>query len=231
MYSVGEDKLIKCWDLEQNKVVRHFHGHLSAVYACDLHPKLDLFATSGRDATCRVWDIRTKQAVHVLTGHNDTVSSVKCQAGDPQVITGSMDSTIRLWDLRTGKTLQTLTHHKKGVRALTLHPREFTFASGSADSIKKFQFPEGKYLHNFNKHDAIINCLSVNEDGVLASGADNGTLKFWDWRSGSCYQEMSSIVQPGSLDAEAGIFCSTFDKTGLRFITGEADKSIKVYKQ
>jgi len=42
---------------------------------------------------------------------------------------------------------------------------------------------------------------------------------------------LDSIAQPGSLDAEAGLLCSTFDKTGLRLITGEADKTIKVWKE
>ena len=35
--------------------------------------------------------------------------------------------------------------------------------------------------------------------------------------------------QPGSLDAEAGICASAFDQTGSRLITGEADKTIKVW--
>lgn len=39
---------------------------------------------------------------------------------------------------------------------------------------------------------------------------------------------MTDLPQPGSLDAEAGIFCSTFDQTGSRLITGGADKTIKV---
>jgi pleiotropic regulator 1 len=38
-------------------------------------------------------------------------------------------------------------------------------------------------------------------------------------------------VQPGSLDAERGIMASCFDKTGTRLICGEADKSIKIWKQ
>ena len=49
-----------------------------------------------------------------------------------------------------------------------------------------------------------------------------------DWKSGYNFQKMETLPQPGSLESEAGIFCSTFDKTGLRLITGEADKSIKV---
>ena len=33
LFSCGEDKMVKCWDLEQNKVIRHYHGHLSGVYS------------------------------------------------------------------------------------------------------------------------------------------------------------------------------------------------------
>lgn len=33
-------QMVKCWDLETNKVIRHYHGHLSGVYAlrCVLSP-------------------------------------------------------------------------------------------------------------------------------------------------------------------------------------------------
>lgn len=113
--------MVKCWDLETNKVIRHYHGHLSGVYslACvplapllvplslalvemltyalarRLHPTLDVLVTAGRDASARVWDMRTKSQVHILTGHTATISDVQCQESDPQVITGSMDSTVR----------------------------------------------------------------------------------------------------------------------------------------
>ena len=50
----------------------------------------------------------------------------------------------------------------------------------------------------------------------------------WDWDSGTAFQNMDDIPQPGSLEAEAGVFCSTFDMTGTRLITGCADKTIKV---
>lgn len=54
LFSCGEDKMVKCWDLEQNKVIRQYHGHLSGVYSLSLHPTLDVLVTSGRDATARV---------------------------------------------------------------------------------------------------------------------------------------------------------------------------------
>ncbi|KAK2186974.1 hypothetical protein NP493_183g04024 [Ridgeia piscesae] len=231
LFSAGEDKQVKCWDLEYNKVIRHYHGHLSAVYAMDLHPTIDVLVTCGRDATARVWDMRTKAQIHALTGHTNTVAVVKCQAADPQVVTGSHDCTVRLWDLAAGRSSVTLTNHKKSIRAITLHPSQYTMASASPDNIKQWKFPDGNFMQNCSGHNAIINTLAVNEDGVLVSGGDNGSMYFWDWKSGYNFQRIQAVVQPGSLDSEAGIFASTFDNSGSRLLTCEADKSIKIYKE
>lgn len=107
------------------------------------------------------------------------MSSLVCQEADPQVITGSLDSHVRMWDLAAGKTMGVLTHHKKGVRALASHPSEFTFATGSTSSIKQFKCPEGAFMQNFEGHNAIINTLAVNNDNILFSGGDNGSMSFW----------------------------------------------------
>jgi pleiotropic regulator 1 len=56
-------------------------------------------------------------------------------------------------------------------------------------------------------------------------------MYFWDWKTGYNFQTTETKPQPGSLENEAGIFCSTFDKSGTRLITGEADKSIKIWKE
>lgn len=102
------------WDLECNKVIRSYHGHLSGVFSLKLHPTLDVLITGGRDAVARVstspsinvkflfvflhqvWDMRSKQQIHVLSGHHGTVWSLETQGTDPQVITGSADSTIKV---------------------------------------------------------------------------------------------------------------------------------------
>ncbi|KAK0407732.1 hypothetical protein QR680_003555 [Steinernema hermaphroditum] len=231
IFSAGEDKQVKCWDLETNKVVRHYHGHLSAVQDLDIHPTMDLLVTCARDSTARLWDMRTKAQIHCLTGHTNTVASVRCQATDPQVITSSHDSTIRLWDIVAGRSVVTLTNHKKAVRALSLHPTLRMFASGSPDNIKQWKCPDGEFYQNLSGHNAVINSLTCNQDGVLVSGADNGTMQFWDWNSGFCFDRQTTKVQPGSIDSEAGIYSMCFDRSGSRLITAEADKTIKMYKE
>ncbi|XP_035229291.1 pleiotropic regulator 1-like [Stegodyphus dumicola] len=231
LFSCGEDKQVKCWDLEYNKVIRHYHGHLSGVYALALHPTIDILVTGGRDSCARVWDMRTKANIHSLAGHTNTVASVQCQAIEPQVMTGSHDCTIRLWDLVAGKTRVTLTHHKKSIRALLIHPRLNMFASGAPDNIKQWKCPDGNFIQNLSGHSAIVNCLGINADNVLVSGGDNGTLYFWDWRTGYNFQRLQAPVQPGSIDSEAGIFACTFDQSGSRLLSAEADKTVKIFKE
>jgi pleiotropic regulator 1 len=231
LFSCGEDKTVKCWDLEYNKVIRHYHGHLSAVYCIGIHPTIDILVTGGRDSSARVWDMRTKAQIHALSGHSNTIASLQCQASDPQVITGSHDNTIRLWDIVAGKTRACLTHHKKSVRAVVLHPKLNMFASGAPDHIKQWTCPDGKFVQNLDGHNAIVNCMAVNSDNVLVSGGDNGSMHFWDWRTGYNFQRNQSAAQSGSLESECGIFAMQFDQSSSRLITAEADKTIKMWKE
>lgn len=68
--------------------------------------------------------------------------------------------------------------------------------SGSADNIKQWKCPnvaflfeeesltilsQGEFIRNFSGHKAIINTMAINQDGVVVSGADNGSIQFWDW--------------------------------------------------
>lgn len=231
MFSAGEDKKVMCWDLEMNKVVRHYHGHLSGCYSLAVHPTLDLLVTGGRDSCARVWDIRTEKQCCLLGGHTNTVGALGCNAVDPQVITGSYDCTVRLWDLAAGKSYCTLTHHKKAIRDLVVAPFEFSFVTGAADNLKKWQCKDGTFLKNFVGHKSIVNSLAVNDDGVLLSGGDDGTMKFWDYKTGYNFQTLESAVQPGSLECENAIYAAQFDLTGSRLVTGQADKTLKIFKE
>lgn len=231
LFSAGEDKQVKCWDLETNQVIRHYHGHLSGVYSLALHPTLDVLVTGGRDAVARVWDMRTKTQIHCLSGHDHTVASLLTKSTDPQIITGSHDQTIKLWDLAAGKCFTTLTHHMKSIRALAQPSYENTFASGAADCLKKWQGKDGRFLKSIRGHDSVINALAINDDGVMVSGGDDGSIHFWDYDTGYCFQSTSSVAQPGSLDAENGVFALGFDLTGTRLISCEADKTIKIWRQ
>lgn len=235
LFSVSEDCEVKCWDLEQNMVIRNYHGHLSGVYSIALHPTLNILATGGRDAAVRIWDMRTKAGIFVFAGHTNAVCSLASQASEPQFISGSMDRMVRLWDLAAGKCAVTLTNHKKSVRALGIHPTEYTFVSCSSDNNKVWKCPRGQFERNISGHGGIVNACAIREaeqgSSILIAGTDNGFLHFWDWRSGHKYQSLQAIPQPGSMSAENGIFDMQLDQSASRLITGECDKTVKIYRE
>lgn len=237
LFSGSEDKTVRCWDLERTNSplgcqIRNYHGHVGGVYAMALHPELDLLFTAGRDLAIRVWDIRTRTQVMVLTGHRSDVTGLVAQLGDPQVISASMDSTLRLWDIRNQKTQVTLTHHAKSVRLLVLHPHELTMASGdSTGSINQWVLPQGQLLHSFGEKAEganIINTMAVNPGtNELFAGLSDGRMHFYDYESGKLKQAAKSVPAPGS-DVST-LYTSVFDMLGTRLITGESDKSIKIW--
>jgi len=238
MFSCSEDKSVKCWDLEKNKVIRDYHGHLSSVYTIDIHPTLDLIVTGSRDSSVKVWDIRTRLPVYTLTGHKNTVNKVCCRATDPQIISCSMDSTVKTWDLIAGKCSKTLTYHSKSVRTFCCNSDQDEFVSGSADGLKKFKLPNCDYLQNMEllKHDQftegnlLLNTNCSNSDGEMFVGCDNGQYGFWDWDTGRIFQNGINEPIAGSMDSERGILCSSFDKSGIRLVTGNVDKTIRMWK-
>ena len=65
------------------------------------------------------------------------------------------------------------------------------------------QSRDGKFLQNLSSHNSVINALSINEDGIIASGGDDGTLHFSDYKTGYNFQKIKSVAQPGEL-----ILCS-----------------------
>lgn len=232
LFSCCDAKCVYCWDLNRNVIVRDFHGHLSGVYCLALHPQLDIFVTGARDSTARIWDIRTRQTVFVLEGHDMTVFDVLMQEQQPNIVTASADATVRTWDLRmNGKCTAVLTRHKKGVRALAAHPTEWSYVSASRDNIFQWNGENSIMFKRFVEHPSIVNALAINESDVMVSVADDGTIQWWDWGSGQCFQKTRTIPHPGSLDSECGIFDVGFDMTGTRMITCEADKTVKLWRE
>lgn len=221
--------MVKCWDMEYNKVIRHYHGHLSGVYALALHEMLDVVVSGGRDSTVRVWDMRSRNSIFVWGSHRDTVNDIIMNTVEPQIISASADSTVRLWNLSVAKTQAVLTNHKKGVRALSSHPMQSSFISASADHLKTWHLPRGTFVRNVARV-GVVNDVVVNQDGLVVAGCDDGHVRFWDWQGGGG-RAVRGEVQPGSLDAENGVLGLAFDMSGSRLVSCHVDKTIRMWKE
>lgn len=242
LFSGSEDKTLRCWDLEKTNSesgcqVRSYHGHVGGIYALALHPELDVLFSTGRDSAIRVWDIRSRGQAMALTGHLGDVCALVSQTGEPQVCLAGMDGTIRLWDLRNLKCALTLTQHTKGVRLLVKHPHELTMVSvDSTGTINQWLLPGGQLLNTLRtphsaQHDTnIVNTLAINPStNELFAGFGDGRMNFYDYESGEIVQQTRTKAAEGL--PMATIYASSFDMLGMRLMTCENDKSIKIWGQ
>ncbi|OXU26628.1 hypothetical protein TSAR_012426 [Trichomalopsis sarcophagae] len=224
-YSCGEGGQLKCWDVEYNKMIHEYKGHASTVNSLVVNYVL---TSVGRDCSAKSWDLKSNHLIHTYRGHIAEVLDVVYRNRHADLVTSSHDCTIRTWELTTGIQNRVLINHRKSVKALSFNPNYNEIVSASQDSIKKWTKNE-KLIQNLPKRNADVNCLAVNQNDVLVSGTDDGTMQFWDWRSGYNFQTLRAPVHPGIDDSKTDIFSVTFDKSGTKLITTGASKMIHIY--
>ncbi|KAE9594232.1 putative transcription factor WD40-like family [Lupinus albus] len=216
----GRDSVCWVWDIRSKMQIHALPGHDNTVCSVFTRPTDLQVITGSHDSTIKMWDLRYGKTMLTLTNHK---KSVRAMAQHPkEYVCLSVDYHLYVIPLSSYHIFLCL---------LFVGFRQ-AFASASADNIKKFNLPKGEFCHNMlSQQKTIINAMAVNEDGVMVTGGDNGSMWFWDWKSGHNFQQSQTIVQPGSLDSEAGIYVLTYDVTGTRLITCEADKTIKMWKE
>ncbi len=223
LYSAGEDKTIRCWDLTVNKSIRKYHGHLHGVYCMDLDISGNWMVSGGRDACARLWDCRTRKQELVFTGHEQTVSSILIN--DNHIITGGMDSSIRVYDKRTGTMLKGLTLHYKGVRSLIKHPTLNCFFSASMDAIKVWKLDDYSHFCDLSNFETgIVNAMTTFDDTLVACN-NSGRLQVFNTKTMEKTYFVDTLPQIGSIDSEAAILDCHYINNSL--YTAEADKTIK----
>ncbi|KAH8062876.1 hypothetical protein JL720_13118 [Aureococcus anophagefferens] len=211
----GADRTIKIWDLAkcaagaEGGLKLTLTGHINAIRGLAVSARTTYMFSAGEDKKVMCWDLETNKVVRHYHGHLSGVYSLALHPTLDLLMTGGRDSCVRVWDVRTSKQVMMLGGHVNTIGAIACnasdpqvitgsHDCTFSFASGAADNIKKWQCKDGAFLRNLSGHDAIVNAVDVNDDGVLASAADDGSLRLWDYRTGYGFQKLHTVAQPGS---------------------------------
>lgn len=201
----GVDKHAKVFDTATQQIVATLSGHSKKVSHTAFHPTADLIVTASHDKTVKLWSPKESGygVAHTLEGHEDAVTGASIHATGDYLISASLDASWGFHDLRSGKLLgrcflngesSDLKKSNAGNEALAIqfHPDGGIF--GTSSKTKLLQMWDVKSFTNvatFEGHAAQVNSLSFSENGYqLASGAQDGVVKFWDLRKLKSYFEI-----------------------------------------
>lgn len=133
--SGGDDKVVKLWDVANQRHLQDFVDHSGHVNKVMFNEDGTCIASCSADRTVKLWDTRSYQLLQHYPAHDDNITSISMHASGYYMMSSSADSTMKIWDLREGQLLYTLHGHEGAVNNATFSPNGNFFASGGADKM------------------------------------------------------------------------------------------------
>ena len=187
----------------------------------EFEPNLLLVGTASN--AINLWSLYTDQKIYSFIEHSLWVNSL-IKVSPKYFISCSNDSKIILWNYSTKKKEGEMNEHTDCVLTVisvnnTNNNNMNCICSGSADnSIKMWNWTECKCVMTMIGHKKWVKCLCQLDNGDIASGSDDKTIKVW--KKGICVRTIKAH------DDAVRTLC-VFEKKYL--ISGGFDCAVKVW--
>ncbi|OQE24767.1 hypothetical protein PENFLA_c009G02475 [Penicillium flavigenum] len=240
--SVGGDRQVFLWDVEQGTTTRRWTGHNSRVEAVQFAGDGDsVVVTGSADTTINIWDTRSSgyKPIQTLTEATDTVSTLHVHMGTYSIASGSYDGHARIYDVRMGKTtVDVLAHPVTSVRCSS--DGNALLASTLDGYIRLLDRMDGKLLnafggekggsgkgHSYRNSELRVRSVFAMGDAVVLSGSEEGTAGAaafaWDVIKG----EVIAAVPVG--EKVKAVSCVAWNEGVGDWAAGCSDGAVRVY--
>jgi WD40 repeat protein len=115
LFTASWDKMIRCIDLETNKVVKSFIASKEAIKTMQVTDKYIFVA--GIEPIIRAFNIEDG-STKLFQGHKGWVYTIEIEESKNRMYSGGDDRTIIIWNIENTKMLEQLTGHENGVTSI-----------------------------------------------------------------------------------------------------------------
>ncbi|XP_013776980.2 apoptotic protease-activating factor 1-like isoform X2 [Limulus polyphemus] len=204
--SVGEDKIVRVWDIRLGLQLHWFQGHEGPIKCCSLSSTGFEIVTASEDSTVRLFrlnpsvlrtdSIREEEPLRkrsssrknifqeddsflVFREHEGEVRWCSFSPSDELVVSGGVDGIAMVWSAITGKVCVSLTGHIFPINCCCFSPDEKRIATASSELVVLWNILSGTKLLSFPHMDhSVLSCRFSNDGKHLISAA--GPF-IWKW--------------------------------------------------
>ena len=215
------------WDYESGQSIKSFDICELPVRSAKFIVRKQWFITASDDMHLRVFNYNTMEKIKEFEAHNDYIRYVEVHPTQPIVISAADDMSMKLWNWEQNwDCTQIFEGHAHYVMMVRFNLKDTnTFASASLDrSVKVWGLGANTPHFSLEGHERGVNCIDYYPGGdkpYLLSGADDHTVKIWDYQTKACVQ---------TLTGHANNVCSVVFHPRLPIlISGSEDGTVRIW--
>ncbi|EKG04923.1 beta prime cop protein, putative [Trypanosoma cruzi] len=190
--------VINLWNIETQVMLKSFDTGTGLPVRCvRFIPRLQSFVCGTDDMMIRVFNYNTMEKTKTFQAHDDYIRGIAVHEQLPIILTCSDDMTVRQWDWsKNWAHLNTHEGHLHYVMGVVFNPKDpSTFATASLDcTVKVWSINSPVPNFQLEGHEDGVNCVDYYPGGdkpYLLSGADDQTVRLWDYQTKACLQVFS----------------------------------------
>jgi len=225
VWSGGNDKLLKRWDLESGDCLKTIEGGTRS--KGDISPDGKMAATISDDRI-KIWDTESGASLHLLPGHsNYGIFALRFAPDGRSLFSGGADKQVHQWDVRDGERIRSFENFQTGiVYALDVSAdgKRLVTGAGSAGvhhTVQTWDVERGEYRATMHGHKDMISTLHLDPTGQYAiTGGWDTNVMFWDLDAREClhkFEGHSKKVTHACFSPDARYVFSTSDDNTIRW--------------
>jgi WD40 repeat protein len=199
-------------------------GHRSPVYGLAFNPQGTVLVTAGshNDPRMRFWQVATGEEIDDFRAHAAAVLAVAYSPDGSTIASAGLAAAINLWNGYSREYQSSFLIHANSILSLAVTPDSSTLVSGGLDGIRVWNLKYKRPAYTLAGVGNPSYALAIHPNGYLiASGDEEGTVQFWNLRTGSLVSEFYPHDQT--------ITGLAFTQDGGKIITSSEGKTIKVW--
>ena len=173
------DETIRIWNSTYEKV--DIIIEVKSRILCLLEFEKNKILCGTNDNIINLYEINSLnyEFIYSFIGHTLWVNCLT-KINNTYFASASNDTKIKIWDFYNKKCIKTLEGHEDCILSIILLKKNNLLCSGAADlTIRIWEWEKNNCLFVLKGHSKWVKCLLELDNGILASGSDDKTIKLW----------------------------------------------------
>lgn len=219
LVSAGTDGTVRFWNAANGQAIAVVGAHAGPVQGVVFSPGNQGVYSVGTQGLLKFWPVNPP-GTKKLPDHGGDVTALALSNDGNQVITGGADKVVR-HSQANGNQVRVLPGANAQVASVAIAANNSLIAAGTADNrLLLWNAPDGKPLADVPAHGGPVRSLAFHPNNAqLATAGEDGLVKFW----------ALPFAPARVMNHPDGVLAAAVSGNGQKFVTGGADKIVRLW--